>query len=40
MADFEKVRTGHEHWTTKWPAVSALDDVGTGQSRAGLGRGP
>jgi len=41
MADFEKVRTGHERWTAQWPAVcakaSTLADFGTGQSRAGWG---
>ena len=44
MADFEKVLTGHERWTVQWSAVRAhactLVDFGTGQSRAGLGRGP
>ena len=44
MADFEKVCTGHEHWTAQWPAVGAhastLADFGTGQSRAGLGAWP
>jgi len=44
MADFEKVRTGHELWTAQWPAVRAhactLADFGTGQSRAGLGPWP
>jgi len=42
MADFEKVRTGHERWTAQWPAVPVrahactLADFGTGRSRAGL----
>jgi len=46
MGDFEKVRTGHERWTAQWPAIPVrahactLADFGTGQSRAGLGRGP
>ena len=44
MADFEKVRTGHERWTAQWPAVRThactLADFGTGQSRAGLGAWP
>jgi len=44
MADFDKVRTGHDRWTAQWPAVRAhacmLADFGTGQSRAGLGRDP
>jgi len=44
MANFEKVRTGHERWTAKWPAVRThactLADFGTGQSRAGLGAWP
>ena len=46
MADFEKVRTGHERWTAQWPAVRVcahacmLVDFGTGQSRAGLGAWP
>jgi len=44
MADFEKIRMGHERWTARWPAVRAhactLADFGTGQSRAGLGAWP
>jgi len=49
MADFEKFRTGHERqrWTAQcMPAIRVrahdctLADVGTGQSRAGLVRGP
>jgi len=44
MADFEKVRTGHERWTAQWPAVRAhtctLVDFGKGQSRPGLGAWP
>ena len=36
--------TGHERWTAQWPAVRAhactLADLGTGQSRAGLGAWP
>ena len=50
MADFDKVPTGHERWPARnglrsefarkpahWPIRC---DFGTGQSRAGLGRGP
>ena len=44
MADFEKVRTGHERWTACAMAAMrvrahacTLADFGTGQSRAGLG---
>ena len=44
MADFEKVRTGHERGTAQWSAVRAhactLAECGTGQSRAGLGAWP
>jgi len=46
MADFEKVRTGHERWTAQWLAdrgrshTCTLADFGTGQSRAGLGAWP
>ena len=44
MADFDKVRMGHERWTAQWPAVRAhactLADFVTGLSRAGLGAWP
>jgi len=44
MADFEKVRTGHERWTAQWTAVRAhactLADFSTVQSRAGPGAWP
>jgi len=46
MADFEKVRMGHERWTAHWPGfrvpahACTVADFGTGQSRAGLGAWP
>jgi len=45
MADFEKVHTGHERWTARWPAVRAhactlADFFGTGKWRPSLGAWP
>jgi len=40
MADFEKVRAGHERWCAQWPALAGGTTVARANRARVWGRGP